>query len=161
MNVAVLRNPGAGRGRHADAVNRALAALAGPDRTVTVLSASTIDEALAACRNIQRPPLVSGATYSHYVACVDEPEALVADVARQGVELGRLIDYCVPDMPAYRNDAEQRTDFPVTRALNARVINLPLHVSEQQARDIAALVTTTLDARRDRRGHVVSPCLHA
>jgi hypothetical protein len=31
MNVAVLRNPGAGRGRHADAVNRALAAL--PART--------------------------------------------------------------------------------------------------------------------------------
>jgi len=51
MNVAVLRNPGAGRGRHADAVNRALAALAGPDRTVTVLSASTRDEALAACRS--------------------------------------------------------------------------------------------------------------
>jgi diacylglycerol kinase (ATP) len=50
MNVAVLRNPGAGRGRHAEAVSRALAALEGPGRTVTVLDATTIDEALAACR---------------------------------------------------------------------------------------------------------------
>lgn len=123
--------------------------------------ATVYDEALAACRSIRRPPLVPGATYSHYVACVDQPEALVADVARHGVELGRLIDYCVPDMPAYRNETEQRTGFPVTRALNASVINLPLHVTEKQARDIAALVTSTLDARRDRNGHVVSPSLHA
>jgi diacylglycerol kinase (ATP) len=50
MNIAVLRNPAAGRGRHADAVNRALAALAGPDRTVTVLDATTVEEAVTACR---------------------------------------------------------------------------------------------------------------
>ena len=118
--------------------------------------ATVYDEALATCRNIQRPPLVSGATYSHYVACVDQPEALMADVARQGVELGRLIDYCVPDMPAYRNGTEKTADFPVTRALNGSVINLPLHVTEQQARDIASLVTSSLDARRDPSGHAAS-----
>ena len=50
MNIAVLRNPAAGRGRHGGAVNRALAALAGPDRTVTVLDATTVDEAVTACR---------------------------------------------------------------------------------------------------------------
>lgn len=118
--------------------------------------AAVYDEALAACRNLQRPPLVSGATYSHYVACVDQPEALIADVARQGVELGRLIDYCVPDIPAYRNGIKQRADFPVARALNASVINLPLHVTEQQARGIASLVTSALDARRGPGGHAAS-----
>ena len=115
--------------------------------------ATAYDDALATSRTIQRPPLVSGATYSHYVVCVDQPAALVADVARRGVELGRLIDYCVPDMPAYRSDAGRRGDFPVTRALNARVVNLPLHVTERQARDIASLVTSAVDARGGPGGH--------
>jgi diacylglycerol kinase (ATP) len=47
--IAVLRNPEAGRGRHAEAVSRALATLAGPDRTVQTLDTHTVDDALSAC----------------------------------------------------------------------------------------------------------------
>src|SRR4051794_26762947 len=49
-HVAVLRNPTAGRGRHAETVSLALSALSGPDRTVRVLDAATVDAALVACR---------------------------------------------------------------------------------------------------------------
>ncbi len=49
MRVAVLRNPAAGRGRHAQTVTAALAALAGPDRTVELLDADTVDAARGAC----------------------------------------------------------------------------------------------------------------
>jgi diacylglycerol kinase (ATP) len=50
MRVAVLRNPGAGRGRHDESVSRAIAALNGAGRTVEVLSADTRDDALTACQ---------------------------------------------------------------------------------------------------------------
>ena len=50
MRLAVLRNPAAGRGRHANAVTAALATLAGPDRTVELLEAATVDAARSACK---------------------------------------------------------------------------------------------------------------
>jgi len=50
IRVAVLRNPAAGRGRHAKAVSGALAALTGADRAVEFLDAGTVDAARAACR---------------------------------------------------------------------------------------------------------------
>jgi diacylglycerol kinase (ATP) len=49
-HIAVLRNPAAGRGRHAEAVRRALAALESPQRTVRVLDARTVEAALVATR---------------------------------------------------------------------------------------------------------------
>ena len=49
--VAVLRNPTAGRGRHGETVQRALAALAVPGHEVRVLDADSIDSALAACHH--------------------------------------------------------------------------------------------------------------
>jgi diacylglycerol kinase (ATP) len=48
--VAVLRNPTAGRGRHAESVADALSALTSPQRTVEILDARTVDGALAAAR---------------------------------------------------------------------------------------------------------------
>jgi hypothetical protein len=60
-----------------------------------------------------------------------------ARAAQRGVELGRVIDYCVPDMPAYRTMVPTAADFSVTRRLNAEIINLPLQVSEKQAMRVA------------------------
>src|SRR5262249_25323374 len=48
------------------------------------------------------PPLVDGATYSHYVVRVADRAACIARMAKQGVQLGELIQYSVPEMPAYR-----------------------------------------------------------
>ena len=49
-HIAVLKNPTAGRGRHAEPVARAIDALGGPQRTVQVLTAPDRDAALVACR---------------------------------------------------------------------------------------------------------------
>jgi diacylglycerol kinase (ATP) len=48
--VAVLRNPAAGRGRHARTVAAALAALESDGRTVDILDAGTVEQAEDACR---------------------------------------------------------------------------------------------------------------
>ncbi len=49
MTIAVLANPSAGRGRHRDEVPLALQRLRDTGRDVTVLTAATIEEALASC----------------------------------------------------------------------------------------------------------------
>ena len=102
--------------------------------------AAYYDEAFADIRGNGRPPLVDGATYSHYVLRVNEPDRMVAEAARHGIELGRLIDYCIPDMPAYTNLAEHQGPFPETRHLNQSVVNLPIWVNEKQAERIVGVV---------------------
>jgi len=102
--------------------------------------AAFYDAALADLLPEARPPLVEGATYSHYVLRVGDPEALASAALRRGVELGRLIDYCVPDMPAYRDLAAGQGPFEETRRLNAGVLNLPIWGGEA----VAARVVRTL-----------------
>ena len=48
------------------------------------------------------PPLVEGATYSHYVLRVPERKPVVDEWAIQGIQLGELIQYCIPLLPEYR-----------------------------------------------------------
>ncbi|WP_299866627.1 DegT/DnrJ/EryC1/StrS family aminotransferase [uncultured Hoeflea sp.] len=98
--------------------------------------AAFYDQALADALPDARPPLVDGATYSHYVLRVADPEGLVSAAARRGIELGRLIDYCVPDMMAYRDMASTQGPFDQTRRLNASVVNLPVWVNKTQARRV-------------------------
>lgn len=76
-----------------------------------------------------RPPLRDGSTYSHYVVRVPDRRLAVEKWARQGYELGELIQYSVAALPAYRNcpgsnhcpnalHASQFTvNFPVTGAI--------------------------------------------
>lgn len=47
------------------------------------------------------PPIVKGATYSHYVVRVPDREAVVNEYARKGIELGELIQYSIPAMSSY------------------------------------------------------------
>lgn len=93
---------------------------------------------------LELPPIIDGATFSHYVPQVSEPDALLEKMAAKGIELGRLIDYCIPDMEAYAPYRSVDFDYPVTRALNQRVINLPLHVDERLAQRIALDLRQTL-----------------
>lgn len=106
--------------------------------------AELYDRLLEDCPGLVRPPIVPGATYSHYLARVKDPDRLVEALRRRGIELGRLIDYCVPDMAAYRAYVPEGLEFPVTRQLNREVVNLPMHVSDQDARRIAAAVISEM-----------------
>ena len=95
--------------------------------------AAFYDEALADVFPQGHPPIVNGATYSHYVLRVADPDGLVKAAVKRGIELGRLIDYCVPDMQAYRELTSNQGPFDQTRRLNASVVNLPVWVDERQA----------------------------
>lgn len=55
-------------------------------------------------RNLQDlvlPPLVDGATYSHYVVRAKDRRAVVDNSAKCGIELGELIEYSLPLLPEY------------------------------------------------------------
>ena len=86
------------------------------------------------------PPEHLGATYSHFVIRTQHAEELKPYCLDKGVQLGELIDYEIPDMPAY-------VDAPYfgehrSRAFPAQVLNLPVHmgVSEQDARRVVKLL---------------------
>lgn len=102
--------------------------------------ADIYEEALRPYPGLRRPPLVEGATYSHYVARVPAADALAARALAAGVELGRVIDYSIPDMKAYRKYSRPDADFPQARLLNESVVNLPLWVDDATARRVAAAV---------------------
>jgi len=71
------------------------------------------------------PPLVEGATYSHYVGRVPDRPGLLSALRRRGVQLGQLIEYSVPHMPAYRRYAEGQ-HFPDSLLCSRHTINLPI-----------------------------------
>ena len=96
--------------------------------------AALYDRELAAVPWVQRPPRIEGATYSHYVCQVPDRDALVAHAARDGIELGILIEYCIPRMRAYLERAPgPPRSFPVAERLARSCVNLPVTCSEAQA----------------------------
>jgi dTDP-4-amino-4,6-dideoxygalactose transaminase len=85
-------------------------------------------EKLRGISNLVLPPLVEGATYSHYVARATDHEQHLARARTAGVELGRVIQYSIPEMPAYQKYTDR--DFPNARQAMHTVLNLPVRVSE-------------------------------
>lgn len=67
------------------------------------------------------PPIVSGATYSHYVVRVPDRNAVISDLGRRGVQLGELIQYSVPELPPYRNGDNCQN----SRMASLTTVNLP------------------------------------
>jgi len=77
------------------------------------------------------PPIIEGATYSHYVVRVPDRAACVAQAARNGVLLGELIQYSVPRLNGYAGAGPET--FNSDEASN-HTVNLPIH-SSMTARD--------------------------
>ena len=72
------------------------------------------------------PPIVDGATYSHYTIRVPNREQVKKEYAIEGVEIGELIQYSLPDLNCYENiDAHCEN----ASLCSQRTINLPLHQS--------------------------------
>ena len=72
------------------------------------------------------PPLIEGATYSHYPVRVPDRQAAVDHFAAHGVHLGEVIEYSVPHLRAYIPYASGR-EFPNARYCSAHLVNLPIH----------------------------------
>ncbi|MDP3231119.1 MAG: DegT/DnrJ/EryC1/StrS family aminotransferase [Acidovorax sp.] len=69
------------------------------------------------------PPLIDGATYSHYVVRVPQRAAAVAALAKHGIQLGELIQYSVPELTSYRDGSAH---FAVSAEASTSTVNLPL-----------------------------------
>lgn len=75
-------------------------------------------------KDLSVPPFVEGATYSHFVAQVPSRDQWVKEYFNQGIELGILIEYCVPNMKAYR--PYKQGDYPQAEAYAESLINFPI-----------------------------------
>lgn len=80
--------------------------------------------------NLQRPkdwifpPIVLDATYSHYVVRVPDRGKIVDTMAAQGIHLGELIQYSVPELAGY---ATETKIYPVAEQCSRQTVNIPLH----------------------------------
>lgn len=88
-------------------------------------AAAVYDRLLAKLPGLQLPPLVPGATYSHYVVVAGERSPWLAALLARGIQLGWLIEYCIPEMAAYR-DCRYLSRAHLAEAWARRTINLPL-----------------------------------
>ena len=68
---------------------------------------------------------INGSTYSHCVALVDDRPPWINNYAKKGIELGILIEYCVPNMKAFQkyNRGEK---YPNAEYFSEHTINFPV-----------------------------------
>jgi len=78
---------------------------------------------LSGLKNIYLPPIIGGATYSHYVLRVKNKEDILLKALKKGIQLGWLIEYSIPDMAVYKKYAHGL--FPVSKKCAKTTINLP------------------------------------
>ena len=72
------------------------------------------------------PPQIEGATYSHFVIRVPDHDRIMDQAAAKGVQLGQLIEYSMPHLPAYQKYATP-DQFPNSLLCSRSMINLPIH----------------------------------
>ena len=90
-------------------------------------------------RNLSRrdgwrfPQIVDGATYSHYTVAVPDRYKVIHEYARKGIELGSLIQYCIPALKSY---GQNKYDFPKSVEASLNTINFPvsLNIEDIQSR---------------------------
>ncbi len=100
-------------------------------------NAAFYSEHLEGVAGLTFPPLVEGATYSHYVIRVKDRLGAMKALARKGIQLGQLIEYSVPHMSAYQKFAGKEK-YANSLLSSQSLINLPIHagVKENQRRQI-------------------------
>ena len=71
------------------------------------------------------PPIVEGATYSHYVIRVPSRTTVVAEFATKGIHVGELIQYSIPHMKDYIVSNNTHS-FPISKICSIQTINMPV-----------------------------------
>lgn len=72
------------------------------------------------------PPIVEGATYSHYVVRVPDRKKVMQTMAMKGIQLGQLIEYSVPQMVSYKQYSKSNAYLVSDSCIND-VINFPVY----------------------------------
>lgn len=90
------------------------------------------------------PPKIEGATYSHFVVQVSEREAWLQKALRHNIQLGRLIEYNIPEMKIYGGHSAE--EFPVAAEYARAAINLPVWggrvIAEKVVRNLFSVPTS-------------------
>ncbi len=84
------------------------------------------DEHLRGTPGLKLPPIVPGATYSHYVLRVANRTAMMQALQKQDIQLGQLIEYSVPHLPAYAPYTDG-CEYPHSLWCSQHTINLPVY----------------------------------
>lgn len=74
--------------------------------------------------NLNLPPEIDGATYSHFVVPVDDRDHWFDWGIRNDVQIGWLIEYTIPELEAYHMADDE--GYPVSSKYAKSLINLPV-----------------------------------
>jgi len=88
-------------------------------------NASYYDQHLPRLDGWVYPPIVDGATFSHYVVRLPDRTGVIRDYAGRGIHLGELIQYSIPEMECYRNT---NNDCPLARLASTSMVNFPVTI---------------------------------
>lgn len=75
------------------------------------------------------PPILEGATYSHYVVRVPNRQKVVHEWAEEGVHLGELIQYSIPLLGGYIN--KNAVECPLSEKASKTTVNMPICCDER------------------------------
>lgn len=83
---------------------------------------------LEGVKGITLPPIVDGATYSHYTIRTRNRDKLVKALEKRGIHAGCTFDYSIPHTPAYAKYSKEG-NFTNSVTAAKEVANLPLYPS--------------------------------
>jgi dTDP-4-amino-4,6-dideoxygalactose transaminase len=103
-------------------------------------------DALADVPGLEFIPAVAGSSYSHIAARVVDRKQVLRAALKQGVQLGEVIEYSIPEMAAYHPHRREGARWPVAAMLAQQSINLPLsgRFDHRLAGTAAAIVRSVL-----------------
>jgi len=90
-----------------------------------------------------------GATWSHFVVRTKFAKLLIEVCLNRGVQLGELIDYNIPDLPAYNSYKQHSLGY--SSNFPEKVINLPVHIScsIRDAKKIIDIIVKEMDRNKE------------
>jgi dTDP-4-amino-4,6-dideoxygalactose transaminase len=88
--------------------------------------ASRYFDALRDILVVQLPHPNDGATYSHFTLLVPERSPVVQEALKDSIQLGILIEYCIPKMAAYK-EYSNGEEFPNSSIFAQHTVNLPIY----------------------------------
>lgn len=82
------------------------------------------------------PKRIRGSTYSHYVVKVPNRKETLNYFSQNGIELGELIQYSIPELDCY----DSKNKYPNSSLYSKNTINMPLLISDFEKEKIKKLL---------------------
>ena len=99
--------------------------------------ASLYNELLTDTPGLELHLAPNGTSYSFYAPRLNNRDLAIELMADHKIELGHVLEYAVPNLPAYAQYIPTGTTFPLATRMAQTVVNLPLHVSRKECCRIA------------------------